>query len=230
MKRIRVRRGRGHGRVSDFTVPERNALYRAIALRRDVRAEFTSEPVEDDVLRRVLAAAHQAPSVGLSQPWRFLVIRDGARRSAVHAIFARANEKAATVYDAETAEHYRRLRLAGIVDAPLNICVTCEDDAPGGSGLGRQTMPEATSYSTVCAIQNLWLAARVEGLGVGWVSILDPIELRTLLAIPERARIIAYLCVGHVTQFAPVADLERDRWERRVALDEVVDYEEYRSR
>ena len=214
--------------MSDFTVLERNALYRAIALRRDVRAEFTSEPVADDVLRRVLAAAHQAPSVGLSQPWRFLIIRERARKSAVQAIFARANEKAATTYDGETAENYRRLRLAGIVDAPLNICVTCEDDAPRGRGLGRQTMPEVTSYSTVCAIQNLWLAARVEGLGVGWVSILDPIELRALLAIPERARIIAYLCVGHVTQFSPVADLERDGWERRVPVDDVVDYEEYR--
>jgi 5,6-dimethylbenzimidazole synthase len=215
--------------VSDFTIPERNALYRAIALRRDVRAEFTAEPVADDVLRRVLGAAHQAPSVGLSQPWRFLVIRERARRRAVQTIFAHANEAAASAYVGETADKYRRLRLAGIVDAPLNICVTCEDDAPRGDGLGRQTMPEATSYSTVCAIQNLWLAARVEGLGVGWVSILEPSELRALLAIPERARIIAYLCVGHVTQFAPVADLERDRWERRIALDDVVDYEEYRS-
>ena len=215
--------------MSDFSLAERDALYRAIAQRRDVRAEFSPDPVDDDVLRRVLGAAHQAPSVGLSQPWRFLVIRERARRIAVHAIFERANEKAANAYRGNTAARYRDLRLAGIVDAPLNICVTCEDDTSRGGGLGRQTMPEATSYSTVCAIQNLWLAARVEGLGVGWVSILDPLELRALLAIPERARIIAYLCVGYVTHFAPVADLERDRWERRAALEEVVDYEEYRS-
>jgi 5,6-dimethylbenzimidazole synthase len=215
---------------SEFSTAERDALYRAIALRRDVRAEFLSDPVGDDVLMRVLAAAHQAPSVGLSQPWRFIVVRDFAKRSAVNQAFERANARAAAAYDDATSEAYRGLRLAGILDAPVNICVTCDELPQRGRGLGRQTMPEATRYSTVCAIQNLWLAARVEGLGVGWVSILDPVELRALLRIPDDVAVVAYLCVGHVAEFAPVPDLERDRWEGRVALEDVVDFERYGGR
>ena len=211
----------------DFSAAERAALYRAIALRRDVRAEFLPDPVGDDVLARILGAAHQAPSVGLSQPWHFIVVRDRATRSAVHAEFTRANAAAAAAYDAADAERYRGLRLAGILEAPVNVCVTCDEAPARGNGLGRQTMPETARYSTVCAIQNLWLAARVEGLGVGWVSILEPATLRARLAIPAHLTIVAYLCVGHVAAFAPVADLERDRWETRVPLGDVVDYERY---
>jgi len=192
-----------------------------------VRAEFLPDPVDDDVLERVLGAAHQAPSVGLSQPWRFIVIRKNETRQMVHDAFVRANADAAATYDAQTAEAYRALRLAGILDAPVNICVTSDDDPERGRGLGRQTMPETARYSTVCAIQNLWLAARVEGLGVGWVSILEPASLRAVLAIPERIAIVAYLCLGHVAAFAPVADLERDKWESRVTLAEVIDHERY---
>jgi 5,6-dimethylbenzimidazole synthase len=215
----------------EFTAAERAALYRAIALRRDVRAEFISDPVPDDVLARVLGAAHQAPSVGLSQPWRFIVVRERANREAVHAAFARANAKAGDGYEPADGERYRRLRLAGILDAPVNVCVTCDDDPARGNGLGRATMPETVRYSTVCAIQNLWLAARVEELGVGWVSIVEPAELRTLLGIPERVAIVAYLCIGYVSSFAPVADLERDGWETRLSLEDVVDEERYgRSR
>jgi 5,6-dimethylbenzimidazole synthase len=188
----------------DFSLAERDALYRAIALRRDVRAEFLPAPVDDDVLERILGAAHQAPSVGLSQPWRFIVVRDAATRRAVHGAFSRANEAAAAAYDPTVSAEYRALRLAGILDAPVNICVTCDDDPPAGRGLGRRTMPETARYSSVCAVQNLWLAARVEGIGV-----------------------VAYLCVGYVRAFAPVADLERDRWEARLPLRDVVDYERY---
>jgi 5,6-dimethylbenzimidazole synthase len=213
--------------MSEFSDAERNALYRAIALRRDVRAEFLPDPVGDDVLLRVLSAAHQAPSVGLAQPWRFIVVRDFAKRRAVNDAFQRANALAAAGYDDATAKEYRALRLAGILEAPINICVTCDELPARGRGLGRQTMPEAPRYSTVCAIQNLWLAARVEGLGVGWVSILDPAELRALFGIPEAVAVIAYLCLGRVSEFAAVADLERDRWEARVALEDVIDYERY---
>jgi 5,6-dimethylbenzimidazole synthase len=213
--------------TGDFTLAERNAVYRAIALRRDVRAEFLSDPVDEDVLARILGAAHQAPSVGLSQPWRFIVVRDLATRTAVHASFTRANAEAAVDYDRSSGEHYRGLLLAGIVEAPLNVCVICDDNPARGRGLGRRTMPEAARYSAVCAIQNLWLAARVEGLGVGWVSILDPSELRTQLAIPPQFAVVAYLCLGYVSEFAPVADLERDRWEARVPLADVVHDERY---
>ncbi len=216
--------------TSDFSAAERSALYRAIALRRDVRAEFVADPVPDDVLMRVLLAAHQAPSVGLSQPWRFIVIRDPATRGAVHDAFTRANGDAALGYDAATADSYRALRLSGILEAPVNLCVTCTDTPSRGRGLGRQTMPEAARYSTVCAIQNLWLAARVEGLGVGWVSILEPAQLRALLQIPDGAAIVAYLCIGFVSAFSPVADLERDRWETRASLADVIDYERYGGR
>ncbi len=179
------------------------------------------------MLVRILGAAHQAPSVGLSQPWRFIVVRDRITRQAAYNAFLRENAAAAATYDIETQERYIPLRLAGILEAPVNICVTCDDDPNRGKGLGRRTMPETARYSTVCAIQNLWLAARVEGLGVGWVSIIEPAELRTLLAIPDGLAIVAYLCVGHVRTFAPLADLERDRWEQRVPLDEVLDYERY---
>ncbi len=210
-----------------FTDAERLALYRAIALRRDVRAEFLPDPVADDVLLRILAAAHQAPSVGLSQPWRFIVIRDRVKRQAVHELFTHANEDAAQAFDAPAGDRYRALRLAGIVDAPVGVCVVCDDDPPHGRGLGRATMPETVRYSTVCAIQNLWLAARVEGLGVGWVSIFEPARLRALLKIPPHLAIVAYLCIGHVAEFAPVADLERDGWERRLPLADVIHYEDY---
>lgn len=211
-----------------FSDAERAALYRAIELRRDVRAEFVADPVDDAMLARVLGAAHRAPSVGLSQPWRFIVIRDPATRRAAHEIFQRANADAAGEYtDVADRTAYRDLRLAGLSDAPINICVTCDDDPWRGRGLGRATMPEMARYSTVCAIENLWLAARVEGLGVGWVSILDPVAIRTLLHVPERIAIVAYLCVGHVSSFAPLADLERDRWESRAPLADVVDYERY---
>ena len=217
-------------RSSDFSDAERAALYRAIELRRDVRAEFVDTPVDDAVLERVLGAAHRAPSVGLSQPWRFVIVRDRATRLAALGAFDRANEAAAAGYDdASVASDYRELRLSGLLDAPLNICVTCDDDPARGRGLGRQTMPEMARYSTVCAIENLWLAARVEGLGVGWVSIVEPAEIRALLDIPERIAIVAYLCVGYVSTFATVADLERDRWESRAKLVDVIDYERYGS-
>jgi 5,6-dimethylbenzimidazole synthase len=213
----------------DFSLAERAALYRAIALRRDVRAEFLPDPIADDVLARILGAAHQAPSVGLSQPWRFIVVRDATTRRAAHDAFSRANAAAAAAYDTETSHEYRALRLAGLLDAPVNVCVTCDDDPARGRGLGRQTMPETARYATVCAVQNLWLAARVEGIGVGWVSIVDPDEIRGLLGIPSGIAIVAYLCLGHVSAFAPVADLERDRWEGRLPLADVVDYERYGS-
>jgi 5,6-dimethylbenzimidazole synthase len=210
-----------------FSDAERAAVYRAIEERRDVRAHFVADPVPQDVLLRVLEAAHHAPSVGFSQPWRFIVVRDRAKREAVHAIFERANAAAALGYEGERGAAYRRLRLAGILDAPVNLCVVCDDDPAHGAGLGRRTMPETARYSTVCAIQNLWLAARAEGLGVGWVSILDPAELREVFGIPEPYAIVAYLCLGYVDEFAHAPDLESAGWEKRLALADVLDFERF---
>ena len=216
--------------MSDFSEAERGALYRAIRLRRDVRAQFTSDPVPDEILLRILGAAHMAPSVGLSQPWRFIVVRDATARAAVHEAFLCANAAAARAYSEGRAQRYNSLRLEGIRSAPVNICVTCDDAPERGHGLGRQTMPETARYSTVCAIQNLWLAARVEELGVGWVSILDPQSLRAIFQIPAAVTIVAYLCLGYTSGFASAPDLESAEWETRVPLPDVVDYERYHQR
>ena len=210
-----------------FSDAERAAVYRVIVERRDVRADFVADPVPQDVLVRVLGAAHSAPSVGLSQPWRFVVVRESATRERVHAVFLAANETAARAYSEREATAYRRMRLAGILDAPIGICVLSDDEPERGAGLGRRTMPETARYSTVCAIENLWLAARAEGLGVGWVSIVDPVALRAALAVPDELALVAYLCVGYVERFATQPDLERDGWQARAPLEAVVSYERF---
>jgi 5,6-dimethylbenzimidazole synthase len=212
-----------------FSGDERAAVYRALRSRRDVRADFRPDDVDDAVLNRVLEAAHAAPSVGLSQPWRFIVVRKLATRRRVRAAFDKANADA-TIAAGERSDHYAGLRLQGIVEAPLNVCVVCDDDPPRGHGLGRQTMPEMVRYSAVCAVQNLWIAARVEELGVGWVSIIDPRALHRILEIPDRLTIVAYLCIGYVHAFAEQPDLVRDGWEEALPLSDVVDRERYQPR
>jgi 5,6-dimethylbenzimidazole synthase len=210
-----------------FNDAERQAVYRAIAERRDVRRGFLDIPLADDLIVRLLAAAHRAPSVGLMQPSRFIVIRDPGIRKAVHHIFETANKRAAENYNGERAEQYSALKLEGILEAPQNLCVLCDQKNERGHGLGRHTMPETAVYSTVCAIQNLWLAARSEGVGVGWVSILDPTKLCELLNIPSHLTLVAYLCFGYVENFSSQPDLERFGWERRTGLDTVVSYDRY---
>jgi len=210
-----------------FSEAEREAVYRAIAERRDVRRGFLDVPLPDELIQRLLTAAHSAPSVGLMQPSRFIVIRDRSIREAVRRIFEEANRRAADGYSAEQSEQYCRLKLEGIIEAPQNLCVLCDARSARGHGLGRQTMPETAVYSTVCAIQNLWLAARSEAVGVGWVSILDPTEVCKLLNIPDHLTLVAYLCLGYVEGFASEPDLERFRWEKRVDLTAVVSYDRY---
>jgi 5,6-dimethylbenzimidazole synthase len=210
-----------------FSEAERETVYRVIAERRDVRRGFLDEPLPDDLIGRLLAAAHSAPSVGLMQPSRFIVIRDQAIRKAVYQIFETANRRALDSYNGEQAERYAALKLEGILKAPQNLCVLCDRQNERGHGLGRQTMPETAVYSTVCAIQNFWLAARSEGVGVGWVSILDPAELYGVLNIPDHLTLVAYLCFGYVEGFAAEPDLERFGWEKRVDLKSVVSYDRY---
>jgi 5,6-dimethylbenzimidazole synthase len=210
-----------------FSEAEREAVYRVIAERRDVRRGFLDAPLPDDLIGRLLTAAHSAPSVGLMQPSRFIVIRDIGIRKAIHQIFEAANKRALESYDGEQAERYSGLKLEGMLEAPQNLCVLCDGGSERGHRLGRQTMPETAIYSTVCAIQNLWLAARSEGVGVGWVSILDPLELCKLLNIPDHLTLVAYLCLGYVEDFASEPDLERFGWERRVDLKTVVSWDRY---
>jgi 5,6-dimethylbenzimidazole synthase len=156
------------------------------------------------------------------QPWRFIVVRDPAQRARVHEIFLRANEAAAIGYADERGELYARLKLEGLLEAPQHLCVVCEATSEQGHGLGRRSMPETSTYSVVCAIQNLWLAARAEGIGVGWVSILDPLAIKDLLRIPPGAELVAYLSIGYVEEFAERPDLERAGWEERASLASVL--------
>jgi 5,6-dimethylbenzimidazole synthase len=213
--------------LMNFSEAERRGVYRAIYERRDVRAQFLPAAVPDEVLTRVLDAAHHAPSVGFMQPWDFLVIRDPAVRAEVYRNFESANRRAAEAYSGERRQLYDGLKLAGILDAPVNICVTCDPERPRGNGLGRQSDPSVALYSTVCAVQNLWLAARAESLGVGWVSILDFEALKATLGIPAGLTLVAYLCVGYVSEFRDRPDLEEKGWERRADLAGVTHFDRW---
>jgi 5,6-dimethylbenzimidazole synthase len=203
---------------NEFSREEKAAIYRAIRERRDVRTGYLAQPIDDATLYRLLSAAHHAPSVGFMQPWRFIVVRDLSIRTAVHQIFQRANGAASASYLGERKELYGRLKLEGLLEAPQHLCVACDELSERGHRLGRHSMPETSIYSVVCAIQNLWLAARAEGIGVGWVSILDPLEIKELLRIPPYAELVAYLCLGYVKEFADAPDLERRGWEQREEL------------
>ena len=216
--------------MNPFSDAERRGVYRAIHERRDVRSQFLPQPVPDDVLMRILDAAHHAPSVGFMKPWDFIVIRDETVKRAVFENFTRANASASEIYQGERREQYDALKLAGIVDAPVNLCVTCDRSRRKGAGLGRQTSPMTDLYSTVCAVQNLWLAARAESLGVGWVSILDFDRLKCTLGVPEQIEIVAYLCVGYVSDFLERPELEEKGWETREPLDKLIHYDRWREK
>jgi 5,6-dimethylbenzimidazole synthase len=212
------------GRFSDA---EREAVYRAIVERRDVRRNFLPTSIPDQILTRVLTAAHHAGSVGFMQPWDFVVVRDPATKGAVKALFRQANDEAATRYQGERAALYRTLKLEGIEEAPINIGVTCSRRRGGPHVLGRATVRDTDLYSTCCAIQNLWLAARAEGIGVGWVSILDHGALKQLLGVPKPVKVLAYLCLGYVSDFSPNPDLERAGWRERIPVDSLIHYESW---
>jgi 5,6-dimethylbenzimidazole synthase len=210
----------------DFSDADREALYRVIDSRRDVRA-FRRDPVPDDVLTRILEAAHHAPSVGFMQPWNFIVVRDPATRARIKRVFLRENERAAANYAGDRADLYRSLKLEGLEDAPINLCVTCDRTRGGPHVLGRNTIVDTDLYSTCCAVQNLWLAARAEGVGVGWVSILDNDALRAVLGIPAHVVPVAYLCVGYPREFLATPELERRGWASRLPLEDVVYHERW---
>lgn len=214
-------------RAEGFCNPEKEGVYRAIRERRDVRSGFLPNALPDDVLLRLLGAAHSAPSVGLMQPWRFIVIRSPLVRRAVRDLFCEAQQLAADSYVGERGQLYQGLKLEGILEAPQNVCIACDPVSERGHRLGRQSMPETAVYSAVCAVQNLWLAARAEGIGMGWVSILDPDALKTLLGIPTQQVLVAYLCLGYVDAFESRPELERVGWENRIPLAEVIRLDHY---
>jgi 5,6-dimethylbenzimidazole synthase len=213
-----------------FSEAERRGVYRAIHQRRDIRSHFLPDPIPPAVLGRILDAAHHSPSVGFMQPWDFIIIEDAAVRLAAHACFLEANRSAADLYTGDRRALYDSLRLQGIREAPLNLCVTCDRNRERGAGLGRQTDPETDLYSTICAVQNLWLAARAESLGVGWVSILDLDRLRSVLAIPPHIAPVAYLCIGYVSEFPAAPELETAGWETREVLERLIHFDTWNGR
>lgn len=205
-----------------FSTSERQAVYRAIHERRDVRGQFLPDPIDETALERILGAAHAAPSVGLSQPWNFIMIRSAEVRSAIRKAFDRANDEARDMFDGQRQKLYSELKLQGISDAPLNLCITCDRGRGGPVVLGRTHDNDTDLYSTVCAVQNLWLAARAEGIGVGWVSIFREQDLRQILGLPDHVVPVAYLCLGYVKELYSDPELQARGWAERHDISEMI--------
>ena len=212
-----------------LTGSEKEGLYKAIFSRRDVRSHFVGRDIPNDVLFRILNAAHHAPSVGFSQPWNFILIKDRTIRQRVKESFVRERDRSIAMLDGNDLrqKQYVSLKLEGIMESAINVCVTYDPTRFGPFVLGRTSIEETGVYSVACAIQNLWLAARAEGVGVGWVSILANEDLEKILAIPRHVRPVAYLCLGYVSGFAEKPDLERAGWLPRMGLSDVVCYEQW---
>ena len=200
-----------------FDAGFRAELGRLFAWRRDVR-RFRREGLAAGQLERLLGVADGAPSVGLSQPWRFVVVTDAGRRAAVRASFCACNAAALAGQEEGRAAGYARLKLAGLNEAPVQLAVCVDPEPVQGGGLGRATMPEMAAYSAVLAVHTLWLAARAEGVGVGWVSILEPGAVMRALDVPEGWQLVAYLCIGLPERESLVPELEEEGWERRRAM------------
>ncbi|MGO8958876.1 MAG: nicotinate-nucleotide--dimethylbenzimidazole phosphoribosyltransferase [Streptosporangiaceae bacterium] len=215
---------------NSFPADQRAAVYRVIDERRDVRRGFLTDPIPVEVLERVLAAAHRAPSVGFSQPWDFILITDRGRRARIKALAERSREDFAASLPGARARAFDRLKTEAILQTPVNIVVTCDPTRGGRHTLGRHAQPQTAAYSSVLAVANLWLAARAEGLGVGWVSFFSERELAAELGLPSHLEVVAYLCIGYVTSFAPEPELELAGWARRRPLGWAVHAEEFGRR
>jgi 5,6-dimethylbenzimidazole synthase len=202
-----------------FTEAERSAIYRVIRERRDMR-HFTSQPVDPSVLQRLLEAAHHAPSVGLMQPWRFVRIIDRDQRVRIHALVEEERRHTAAALG-ERQDEFMRLKVEGLLEC-AEVLVVALTDGRERHVFGRRTLPEMDLASVACAIQNMWLAARAEGLGMGWVSLFDPAVLAELLSMPAGSKPVAILCIGHVPAFYPAPMLEIERWRKRERLGELV--------
>ena len=205
--------------MSDFTPQEIAAVYRVMAMRRDMR-HFLPDPLDEALVARLLGAAHMAPSVGLMQPWRFIRIRDPGLRAGVHALVEEERIKTAQAL-AEREDEFMRLKVEGILECGELLVAALAPDRERHV-FGRRTMPDMDLASVACAIQNLWLAARAEGIGMGWVSILDPARVKAILDVPEAWRFIGYFCLGFPEQEHVQPELERAGWERRRPAASVV--------
>jgi len=212
---------------NNFSDEEKNGLYKAIFSRRDVRSHFTSREIDDSLLTKILNAAHHAPSVGFSQPWNFILIKDYEIRKKIKDSFEKERKRSSQMVEEPKKSKYLSFKLEGILDSPINICVTYDPTKFGSFVIGRSSIPETGVYSACCAVQNLWLAARTEGIGVGWVSILSNSVLKEILKLPEHVVPVAYLCLGHVEDFSPKPDLEMAGWLPRLELKDVIFYEKW---
>ena len=204
--------------MNQFPPEFRDQLNNLMRWRRDVRHFHADKPVSDELLAQILDAIRLAPSVGLSEPWRIVALKSDTARAKALANFENANAEALNGYSGGRAKIYAGLKLSGMRDAPVQLAVFCDDGTDKGAGLGAGTMPEARRYSVVSAIMNFWLAARAHGLGVGWVSIIDPVKLATDLDVPNEWALVAYLCVGWPVEASLTPELEKVEWEKRDAL------------
>jgi len=211
----------------DFTKEEKDGFYKAIFSRRDVRSFFTSRPIDEEILTRILKAAHHAPSVGFSQPWNFILIKDNETKKKIKESFEQEKKLSEDMIEEPRRSKYVSFKLEGILDAPVNVCVTYDPTKFGPFIIGRTSIPETGVYSVCCAVQNLWLAARTEGIGVGWVSIISNDVLKKVLNLPDHVTPIAYLCLGYVEKFAEKPDLQTAKWLPRLDLKDVIYYEKW---
>lgn len=216
--------------TEDFTKEEKRGFYKAIYSRRDVRSHFISKPIEDDILSKILHAAHHAPSVGFSQPWNFILIKDIKTKKKIKESFEEEKNRSSKLVEEPKRSKYLSFKLEGILESPVNLCVTYDPTKFGPFIIGRSSIPEAGLYSVCCAIQNLWLSARTEGIGLGWVSILSNETLKETLALPEHVVPVAYLCLGYIDEFAEKPDLETAGWLPRLKLKDVVYFEKWNDK
>ena len=207
----------------EFDADFRDRLQSLLVWRRDVR-RFRRDVLPTGTVERLIGVACLSPSVGLSEPWRFVILEDQARRAAIRANFERCNQDALKQQEPDRASVYARLKLSGLDDAPCQVAVFADRTTAQGRGLGRLTMPETLDYSVAIAIHTLWLAARAEGIGLGWVSILDPAKVAEILQVPKEWNFIGHLCIGYPEEEADLPALQRQGWEERRPSTSVVIY------
>ncbi len=204
-----------------FTNEEQAAVYKAIYNRRDIRS-FLPKPISKDILRRILDAAHHAPSVGFMQPWSFIVISSQETKNSLAWAADKERRALAIHYEGDKENKFLSLKVEGLKEAPYTICVTCDPTRGGSHVLGRNSIPETDILSTACAIQNMWLAACAEGLAMGWVSFYKKNDIRDILEIPPHVEPVALLSIGYTDQYPDKPILELANWEKRRPMDELI--------